>query len=823
MPLSLLQSILRYIAKLTAIGLAIGGLLVLEHQHKAAGGEARKPRVDLYGDPLPQEAASRIGSRRMRHGSPILHLAFSLDGKSIVSGAAGSICVWDVATGKCRWRSNFDAATDGCVDVVFRSDGILMASGGDDKKIITIRLLDPASGVVRRRMVLPPALVPSQLVFSRDGKRFAYSPDKNSVRICDATTGRETCRIPVQGNWIPSLAFSPDSRSIVFQHVSDTAQLYDATNGKKLREFKRQGDILRRPVFSPDGRLLASVSFTPVGKPGELAHVTVWDVATGKERHRLQSVSGDPIFSPDSKILALGCQNGEMVFWDMASGKELRRFSVENSYVGSVFSPDGKTLAASCGGGTIRLLDAATGKVLPASADPSLDIVTALRFSSDGRRLIGHAATYMAWEPTSGREIRRFATVPGPPWRLSLSPDDSLLASAEENGTIRLRDARTGKERRALKGHKTYIRHMIFSSDSRHLISSSENGTIRLWDVASGLQLHKMMGGGDRIEHLAISPDGRWLASASDSRGSRGRYEVILPDLAASQEKRLLLAGDNSPSQMAFSPDSRLLAAGSSGRKPNEPGIIQIWDVSSGGQRFSFHGHKSSVSSVAFSADGRMLASGRKRHEFVGHENMIFSLTFSPDGWKLAASSYDVPAYVWDVRGNTKPVQQRMTAKDQRRYWTALSGDDALAAFQAIRRLAAAPEQTLPFLRQQLKPVPAPDEKRVRQLVDMLDSDDFPTRQKATEELEKQADTAAGVLRQILAKENPSLEVRRRLQQILDSLGKKPESLRAARAVEVLEWIGTPEAVRLIGELAGGAADARLTREAVEAKRRLSR
>jgi hypothetical protein len=158
-----------------------------------------------------------------------------------------------------------------------------------------------------------------------------------------------------------------------------------------------------------------------------------------------------------------------------------------------------------------------------------------------------------------------------------------------------------------------------------------------------------------------------------------------------------------------------------------------------------------------------------------------------------------------------------------RRCWTALAGGDAVAAFQAIRRLAAAPEQTLPFLRDHLKPVPAPDEKRVWQLVDMLDSAEFPTRQKAADELEKQADTAAGMLRQILDKENPSLEVRRRLRHILENFDSNPELLRAVRAVEVLEWIGTPEAGRFIRDLANGAADARLTREAVEAKRRLSR
>ena len=74
-----------------------------------------------------------------------------------------------------------------------------------------------------------------------------------------------------------------------------------------------------------------------------------------------------------------------------------------------------------------------------------------------------------------------------------------------------------------------------------------------------------------------------------------------------------------------------------------------------------------------------------------------------------------------------------------------------------------------------------------------------------------------------MAKEKPTLEMRRRLEQILEAMENKPESLRAARAMEVLEWIATPDAVRLIDTLANGAADARLTREAVAARQRRRR
>jgi hypothetical protein len=64
-----------------------------------------------------------------------------------------------------------------------------------------------------------------------------------------------------------------------------------------------------------------------------------------------------------------------------------------------------------------------------------------------------------------------------------------------------------------------------------------------------------------------------------------------------------------------------------------------------------------------------------------------------------------------------------------------------------------------------------------------------------------------------------------RAKRLLDRLDRAlgpGEELRRVRAVEVLELIGTPEARRLLEELAGGEPAARLTREASSSLRRLT-
>jgi hypothetical protein len=71
-------------------------------------------------------------------------------------------------------------------------------------------------------------------------------------------------------------------------------------------------------------------------------------------------------------------------------------------------------------------------------------------------------------------------------------------------------------------------------------------------------------------------------------------------------------------------------------------------------------------------------------------------------------------------------------------------------------------------------------------------------------------------LREELKRKN-SPEIRRRIEQLLENLTNRPlsgEPLRTSRALAVLEYAGTPEARRLLQELAAGESDAWLTQEA---------
>src|SRR5262249_6745670 len=151
-----------------------------------------------------------------------------------------------------------------------------------------------------------------------------------------------------------------------------------------------------------------------------------------------------------------------------------------------------------------------------------------------------------------------------------------------------------------------------------------------------------------------------------------------------------------------------------------------------------------------------------------------------------------------------------------------LAGQDAPAVFEATNRFVAWPQETVAFLKVRLRPSPDHSERIARLLTD-LDSKRFAIRKKASETLETLGSSVKPALHKALA-DRPSLEVRRRIERLLERLEglvASPEELRSLRAIEVLELIGTDGAQKVLRDLATGAAGARQTQEAKASLQRL--
>jgi hypothetical protein len=180
-------------------------------------------------------------------------------------------------------------------------------------------------------------------------------------------------------------------------------------------------------------------------------------------------------------------------------------------------------------------------------------------------------------------------------------------------------------------------------------------------------------------------------------------------------------------------------------------------------------------------------------------------------------------ALIWDVTGLHGQPMKKLTADELTALWEKLGGE-GIAAHRAIWRLSRAPEQAVPSLANRLRPAaPVDGEKVARWLVE-LDDDSFMVRQRASRELEKLSDQVEEAL-QKTANQTNSLEVRLRVRSLLEKLEGRhlsPERLRQLRSLEVLEYAATREARELLRQLAKGAPEAWLTREAQSVLHRLN-
>jgi RNA polymerase sigma factor (sigma-70 family) len=826
-------------------GLLAHRVLAAKHQDEpnlaAAGPEEAKPEpadaalVDAHGDALPAGAVARMGTVRFRSPHTITMLRFSADGTALIgSGWDNSVQVWDRASGRKlhhlvlqnEWRSSLTAS----------GDGKRIAAGGRDQDR-KIRVWDTATGKLLFQSEPLESFVFS-LSFSPDGKVLA-STSGTQLRLWDIATFHVVAQMTGPDDRLSPIGFSPDGATLAMACKDHSIRLLDVNTKTEVHALRGHQDNIYALSFSADGKMLAS------GGGDKDRTVRTWDVATGEELRRLSGPAGwvrPVVFAPDGKTIATAGQDGKIRLWDAATGQERRQISVagHDDNVGPwvmalTFAPDGKTLASSGTEHQVHLWDAQTGKEVSALAGHA-DSVNSVVYAPDGKTLLTASGdkTVRRWDLAGGKEIRTFGAREGGFSCARVSPDGKLVAAVGPNHVISVWEADTGKELHRLTGHTGEISAITFAPDGKRLVSAGnrDEGTIRVWDVASGKEMRQLPGSKLEVTAVAFSPDGKLLAAGMS-------YEnIALFDFEAGREVRRLRWQKGYAHSLVFSPDGKLLvSAGGLGN------AVHLWDVDSGTEVRQIAGLPRIVNAVALAPDGRWLAAagqdnvvrlwevstGKEAGAFTGHQGQgylggINALSFAPDGRTIASAGDDTQVLVWDVTGRLRDgrLQEERLRPDQLESdWADLAGEDARRARVAMWELAASP-QALPLLKERLRPVMAAEPERTARLLRDLDAAAFEVRQRATVELEKLGESARPALEKALTA--APAEARRRIEALLEKLNAQPaapETLRALRALAVLEQNGTPEARQQLEVLANGLPEARVSREAKTSLRRL--
>jgi WD40 repeat protein len=281
--------------------------------------------------------------------------------------------------------------------------------------------------------------------------------------------------------------------------------------------------------------------------------------------------------------------------------------------------------------------------------------VNGVVFSPDGKRLAsaGDDGAVKVWDAVTGQELLTLRGRHG----VAFSPDGRRLALADATA-VRVCDATTGEEVLTLRGHTGRVFTVEYSPDGKRLASVSVDGTAKLWDAATGQELLTVRGHLGNVLGVAFSPDGKRLASAGDD----GAVKVW--DATTGQELLTLLGHGQAVDSVTFSPDGKRLASAGRDR------TVKLWDAVTGREVLTLWGRDwnlfhvpAGIRSVAFSPDGKRLAAagwdravrvwdaatGQEVFTFRGHTDVVRSVAFSPDGRRLASTGEDQTVKVWDA------------------------------------------------------------------------------------------------------------------------------------------------------------------------------
>jgi RNA polymerase sigma factor (sigma-70 family) len=421
-------------------------------------------------------------------------LAYDSKGKLLATGGEyGTVWLWDTATGKrLRRAAEYSSIVRA---LAFAPDGSLLATGYWSR---VLDLRDLRTGKKARTLHGHEDGVHC-LAFSPDGKLLASADPNQTVRLWDVATGKERHAWAVHRERVVGVALSPNGKTVATASWDRTVRLWDAATGRERRVFRGHGAWVGGVAWAPDGRLIASADHNH--------HVLLWEAATGRILHKVKG--GCVAFSPDGKVLATGGFDpdvrtrdvllGLVRLWDVAGGKEVRRFRGHLSPVICVaFSPNGRLLAS---GGQVVEGPRVQGEKYETESIRIWDIQSGrvhfrfggwrgcncLAFAPDGRSL---ASTSMSdskvhvWETATGRERVALPGRQDVAWALAFAPDGRTLAVGDLQHTIQLWDWPTGRRIGVVAGHRGWVLSLAFSADGKRLVSGSGDTTALVWDTA---------------------------------------------------------------------------------------------------------------------------------------------------------------------------------------------------------------------------------------------------------------------------------------------------------------------------------------------------
>lgn len=279
--------------------------------------------------------------------------------------------------------------------------------------------------------------------------------------------------------------------------------------------------------------------------------------------------------------------------------------------------------------------------------------VQSVAFGPEGRRMASASddGIVRVWQVADGKLLHALEAHEGSVSAVTFSPDGRRIASGDIFGKICVWDAATGRLVRTIDALTALVMALAFSPDGKTLVSGGADRAVRLWNVRNG-HLNDTVGWHlGYVLAAAFSPDGGRVATS----GSDG--QVLIWNRARKQISVRIQAHRGWAVGIDFSPDGKRLVSGGSDRKVN------IWDAEQGTLVHELSGSTSGLMATVFSPNGRIVAgagrdrivrlwdahSGRLVERLTGHAGAVTALAFSRSGRHLASGGDDRTARIWHL------------------------------------------------------------------------------------------------------------------------------------------------------------------------------
>lgn len=624
------------------------------------------------------------------HAGAVRQIAFSPDRQYLASaGADGTICLWRTNTQAIytdgqqapdrtlTWLDNGPAlspdAAQEITALAFSPDGKHLAAIARGSAVV--KVWEVASGHLLYQLEVTQQA--TQLAYSPDGRWIAAGGDR-TLTVWQASTGALKARL-TQAQAIHTMQFSPDSQTLLLAGHDGNVQLWTLLAAADDSLDLQQAVGLLHPVavnhatFSPRGQWVATA--------GDDGLTRLWNAATGELVLSLQgdqaianladlpAEAATPASDPQSAVLHVAFNADESLLASTSADAQIRIWNLANRQLQSTLKTDTTP---------VNRMGNAQAIAQSLIFSPTGQLVVTLQPEQASGSMQAHL-----WNTRSGELISTLGADLGSVTATQFSAEGTYVATATEDGTVRLWSANAGGELPTVTASASEVQWVSFLPTSSGslppsstpestatpllhqgsqdagtagqatqaiatsgLVTLATDGKLGYWEIMtnqgseSAFSLPAMAKTNSPLHASRLDPDRLWANLRTLARG------LIHPERAASSAVNVLSVHAAEPSPRRTPPLPAAIASGT------QTASVKELTLSADGQYVAMAIADGTIE-IQHNQPGK---APTVQHRLSTGSTMIQHLVFSPDGHYLAGTGNDHTVHIWAVASG-QPVQ----------------------------------------------------------------------------------------------------------------------------------------------------------------------